>query len=76
MRKLFYLPEHIKDRLRKFRQKHEMMDEQIAIIRLIDAGLTSEENKALAANTSVDNRETGMALRPQWPWNFWGNFYR
>ena len=45
MRKYIYFPEHIKDKLLKFRLRNGMIDEQIALIRLVSVGLDIEEAK-------------------------------
>jgi hypothetical protein len=44
-RKTIYLPTHIKDRLKKYQVRNGLIDEQTAIIRLINVALVIEEKQ-------------------------------
>ena len=76
MRKMIYLPNHMKDRIRTFREHHEMMEEDIALLRLIDAGLTVEENKIKEAKeekVEVEKKDpyvkgNSLFYNPWLPW--------
>lgn len=68
MRKLVYLPHHLKDRLLKYRQRHEMVDEGIAIMRLISRGLDEVEKEELKKPEPVEKEEE--PYRPNWA-KFW-----
>lgn len=78
MRKTFYFPTHIKERLLKFRKRHEMMDEQVAIIRLLEAGLTAEENKEIEENKDkfeIERKGMTEGIRGS-VFNPWATFFR
>ncbi len=54
MRKTFYLPSHMRERLLKFRTRNGVMDEQHAILRLIEEGLKMEEDKYAAEKAKTN----------------------
>lgn len=47
MRKLIFLPSHMRERMLKFRTHNGIMDEQHAILRLLESGLRVEEERYL-----------------------------
>lgn len=53
-RKTYYLPHHIKDRIQKYRNQHDQIDENEAVIRLLDLGLKDVERSCNGQPKIVD----------------------